>query len=132
VIVDTSVWIDYFAGRPTPPVLRLKRVITDERLVGLTDVIYTEVLQGIKSDDYLPFIERKLHDFPILRLEGLDDFRNAAELYRAARRDGHTIRNTSDCLIAAVCIRARWPLLHSDVDFDRLAKCSDLEVVAPG
>jgi len=92
-------------------------------------VIYAEILQGIKHDHELLIIERKLLDFPILRLEGLDDFRNAAQLYRAARRGGRTIRSSSDCLIAAVCIRAGRPLLHNDVDFDRLAGCSDLEVV---
>lgn len=129
MIVDSSVWINYLAERSSWQAERLDRELGQERLVELTDVIYAEILQGIKHDHELLIIERKLLDFPILRLEGLDDFRNAAQLYRAARRGGHTIRSSSDCLIAAVCIREGRPLLHNDVDFDRLAGCSDLEVV---
>jgi predicted nucleic acid-binding protein len=132
VIVDTSVWVDFFADRPTWQADRLASDVAEERLIGLTDVVYTEVLQGIQNDAHLRFTERKLLEFPILRLEGLDDFRMAVQLYRAARRSGHTIRNTTDCLIAAVCVRERRPLLHNDVDFDRLAACSDLVVVPPG
>jgi predicted nucleic acid-binding protein len=67
----------------------------------------------------------------VKQLEGLDDFRRAVQLYRGARRQGHTVRNMADCLIAAVCVWERRPLLHNDVDFDRLAACSDLEVVPP-
>jgi predicted nucleic acid-binding protein len=66
--------------------------------------------------------------FPILRLEGLDDFALAAELYRRARQAGVTIRKTLDCLIAAPCVRSGAPLLHADADFDRLASCSSLRI----
>jgi predicted nucleic acid-binding protein len=131
VIVDSSVWINYLAKKSIWQAKRLDRELDQERLVGLTDVIYTEVLQGIKHDHELLIVERHLLDFPILRLEGLDDFRKAAQLYRTARRKGHTIRNLADCFIAAVCIREKRPLLHNDVDFDRLAQCSDLQVVSP-
>jgi predicted nucleic acid-binding protein len=65
----------------------------------------------------------------IVDLDGLDDFRNAAQLYRAARRQGLTIRRTTDCLIATVCIREGLSLLHSDVDFDHLAVVSPLRLV---
>ena len=55
--------------------------------------------------------------------------RLAAEIHRATRRQGHPVRRTSDCLIASVCIRERRPLRHADVDVDRLAACSELQVV---
>ena len=129
--MDTSVWVDFFADRPGWQADRLASEIAQERLVGLTDVVYTEVLQGIQEKAHLRITERKLLQFPVLRLEGLDDFRMAAQLYRSARRNGHTIRNTTDCLIAAVCVRERMPLLHNDVDFRRLAECSDLQIVSP-
>jgi predicted nucleic acid-binding protein len=61
-------------------------------------------------------------------LEGLGDFALAASLYRTARREGVTIRNTLDCLIAAPCVRTGAPLLHSDADCDRLASCSSLRI----
>jgi predicted nucleic acid-binding protein len=129
VIVDTSVWIDFFAGRDTWQVELLAQELEDEYPVGLTDVVYTEVLQGIRHDSDLLAIERQLLALDILCLEGLDDFRAAAQLYRAARREGLTIRRTADCLIAAVCVRAGRPLLHHDADFDHLALVSALQVV---
>jgi hypothetical protein len=73
--------------------------------------------------------ERLLLNFDILRLEGLDDFRSAALLYRAARWEGLTTRRTTDCLIAAVCIREDRPLLHNDADFTHLTLVSPLSVV---
>jgi predicted nucleic acid-binding protein len=60
--------------------------------------------------------------------ESLEDFVLAASLYRTARDQGVTIRNTLDCLIAAPCIRTGAPLLHADADFDRLASCSPLRI----
>ena len=74
-------------------------------------------------------IERQLLALDVLQVEGLDDFRAAAQLYRAARRRGLTVRRTADCLIAVVCIRADRPLLHNDSDFDSLAEVSALDVV---
>jgi predicted nucleic acid-binding protein len=130
VIVDTSVWIDFFAGRDTWQVAVVSQELDDEQPVGLTDVVYTEILQGIRNDGDLLTVERQLLAMDILPLEGLDDFRAAALLYRAARRQGLTIRRTTDCLIAAVCIRTGRPLLHHDADFDRLAQVSALELVA--
>ena len=129
MIVDTSVWIDFFAGRDTWQVAALVRELEDEQPVGLTDVVYTEILQGIKNDATLIAVERQLLALDVVRLEGLDDFRNAAQLYRTARRQGLTICRTADCLIATVCIREDRPLLHDDVDFTRLAEVSPLRVL---
>ncbi|HEY6749422.1 MAG TPA: PIN domain nuclease [Mycobacteriales bacterium] len=129
MIADTSVWIDFFAGRATWQVELLAHQVEHEQPVGLTDVIYAELLQGFKNETDMLGAERQLLNFDVLRLEGLDDFRNAATLYRAARREGLTIRRTTDCLIAAVCIREDRPLLHNDVDFTHLALVSPLSVV---
>ena len=96
--------------------------------VALTDVIVTEVLQGLRSEREAALVERHLRAFPILRLETLDDVVLAAALYRAARRAGVTIRKTLDCLIAAPCVRTGAPLLHFDSDFDRLATCTPLRI----
>ena len=130
MIVDTSVWIDFFAGRDSWQVAVVTRELEDEQPVGLTDVVYTEILQGIKHDGDLLAVERQLLALDVVQVAGLDDFRAAAQLYRAARREGLTIRRTTDCLIAAVCIRADRPLLHHDADFDHLALMSPLRVVA--
>jgi predicted nucleic acid-binding protein len=128
IVVDTSVWIDVLAGRRTRQARRCVELIEGGDPVALTDVIFTEILQGLGSDDEAELVERHLRAFPILRLEGLDDFALAASLYRTARQEGVTIRNTLDCLIAAPCVRSGAPLLHADADFDRLASCSSLRI----
>jgi predicted nucleic acid-binding protein len=128
IVVDTSVWIDVLGGRRTRQARRCVELIEGGDPVAITDVIFTEILQGLRSDDEARVVERHLRAFPVLRLEGLGDFALAASLYRTARREGVTIRNTLDCLIAAPCVRTGAPLLHSDADFDRLASCSSLRI----
>lgn len=129
IAVDTSVWVDFLRGQPTPPVEVLRELVaTKPNEVVLVDVVLTEVLGGLREED-VQRVEQRLFAFNILRSERIADFRAAAGLYRAARRTGMTIRSTIDCLIAAVCIREDVPLLHSDVDFDRLAKITTLRTV---
>ncbi len=130
IVVDTSVWIDVLSGRRTRQAKRCVDLIEGREPVALTDVIFTEVLQGLRSQDEAELVERHLRAFPILRLEGLDDFALAASLYRTARKQGVTIRKTLDCLIAVPCVRTGAPLLHADADFDRLASCSPLRIFA--
>lgn len=128
IVVDTSVWIDVLGGRRTRQARRCVELIEGGDPVALTDVVFAEILQGLSSDAEAELVERHLRAFPVLRLEGLDDFALAAELYRTACNKGVTIRNTLDCLIAAPCVRTGAPLLHSDADFDRLASCTSLRI----
>jgi predicted nucleic acid-binding protein len=131
IVVDTSVWIDVLNENATPQAGRCVELIEGGEPVALTDVILTEVLQGLRSDREAQLVERHLRAFPVLRLEGLEDFVLAAELYRTARYAAVTIRKTLDCLIAAPCVRTNAPLLHADADFDRLATCTPLRVWEP-
>ncbi len=129
IAVDTSVWIDFFADKPTPQAHYLSTCIdTGFEEIALTDVVLTEILQGLKTDHEARRVEEHLSAFEVLQLKDLSDFRRAAALYRAARHQGVTIRRTSDCLIATVCIREQVSLLHNDIDFDRLASVSDLAI----
>ena len=128
IVVDTSVWIDVLNGVPGPVADECVKLIEAGDPVALTDVIFTEILQGLRSDREAAEVDRHLRAFPILRLDGLDDFALAAQLYRTARHRGVTIRKTLDCLIAAACVRTGAPLLHADADFDRLAACTPLRV----
>lgn len=128
IVVDTSVWIDVLGGRRTKGAKRCTELIERGEPVALTDVIFAEILQGLRSEQEAELVERHLRAFPMLRLERLDDFALAAQLYRRARASGVTIRKTLDCLIAAPCIRTGAPLLHADADFDRLAACSQLRI----
>ena len=130
IVVDTSVWIDFFRDRDSWQVEHLAQLIADDEGIALTDVILTEILQGLPDDRTARRVERRLAGFDVLRLETLDDFRRAASLYRQARTRGVTIRRTLDCLIASICVRDEIPLLHADADFDHLARCTALRVVA--
>lgn len=131
IVVDTSVWIDVLNDADTPQARRCVDLIETGEPVALTDLIFTEILQGLHSEREARTVERHLRAFPVLRLDGLDDFALAAELYRTARRAGVTIRKTLDCLIAAPCVRTRAPLLHADSDFDLLAGCTPLRLWQP-
>ncbi|HEY7962326.1 MAG TPA: PIN domain nuclease [Solirubrobacteraceae bacterium] len=128
IVVDTSVWIDVLNERSTSQADRCVELIEGGEPIALTDIVVTEILQGFRSEREARLVERHLRAFPILRLDGLDDFVLAADLYRMARRAGVTIRKTLDCLIAAPCVRTGAPLLHADTDFDRLAKCTPLRL----
>lgn len=130
IVVDTSVWIDVLNGVESAQAVRFEELLGDGSPLALTDVIYAEVLQGLRTEREAQRVDTHLRAFPVLRLAGLDDFRLAAQLYRTARRKGVTVRKTLDCLIAAPCIRAGAPLLHNDADFDRLASCSELRIFA--
>lgn len=128
IVVDTSVWIDLLNAVDSPGHRRARELIEGGAPVALTDVVLTEILQGLRAEEEADLVERRLRAFPILRLDGLDDFALAARLYRQARRAGITIRKTLDCLIAAPCVRTGAPILHADADFDRLASCTSLRV----
>jgi predicted nucleic acid-binding protein len=130
IVVDTSVWIDVLNDSATPQAVRCVELIEGGEPVALTDVVLTEVLEGLRSEREAQLVERHLRAFPVLRLNGLEDFVLAAELYRTARRAGITIRKTLDCLVAAPCVRTGAPLLHADADFDLLASCTSLRIYA--
>lgn len=125
---DTSVWIDVLNGTETGPARTCIALIGAGEPVALTDIVFCEVLQGLRTDREVAAVRHHLEAFPVLRLSALDDFALAADLYRSARRSGVTIRKTLDCLIAAPCVRADVPLLHADHDFDRLATCTALRI----
>ncbi len=127
IVVDTSVWVDVLNGTDSPRAARCIQLLEDGAPLALTDVIFTEILQGFRSEREANKVETHLRAFPVLRLEGLHDFALAAELYRKARRAGIAIHKTLDCLIAAPCVRQGAPILHADEDFDRLARCTDLK-----
>jgi predicted nucleic acid-binding protein len=131
IVVDTSVWIDLLNDVETPQSRHCAKLIEEGEPVALTDIVLTEILQGLRSERDARNVERHLRAFPILQPKGIDDFVLAAELYRSARRAGVTIRKTLDCLIAAPCVRTGAPLLHADTDFDRLASCTSLKLWSP-
>jgi predicted nucleic acid-binding protein len=130
IAADTSVWIDHFNAVESAEVGVLHDLIEADAEVAIVEVCLTEILQGFRRDRDVELVASRLLAFPILRLDELADYFRAAELYRTARRSGRTVRSTIDCLIASVCIREDTALLHRDRDFDELARCTPLKVVA--
>jgi len=127
VLVDTTVWIDFFADRSEAHVAALQELIEKEDDLCLCGVILAEVLQGIRSE--ADYIETKdyLDDLLFLPMRQAT-FVRAAELYRSLRRQGVTIRKPVDCMIASVAIEHDIRLLHNDRDFDHIANHSKLEI----
>lgn len=114
VLVDTSVWIDFFAGRNLPHVERLVELIDRGEDLSVCGVILAEVLQGLSKDLEYRKTRAYLDDLIYLDLPRRV-YLGAAEIYRSLRASGVTIRNTVDCLIAAACIEHGAILLHNDV-----------------
>ena len=117
LMVDTSVWIDFFADRDTPEVQILDRAI-DREPIGLGDLTLCEVLQGIRSDRQFRRVRDELWGLGVVPVVDTDIALKAAENYRSLRRRGITIRRTIDALIATFCIEKGHVLLHNDRDFD--------------
>jgi predicted nucleic acid-binding protein len=128
VLVDTTVWIDFLAGRDTPEVRVLERCLDAGGDVCICGVVLTEVLQGIREDADYRRTKARFGHFLFLPA-GQGTFVRAAELYRSLRRRGITIRKPVDCMIAAVAIEHDVPLLHSDRDFDPISKYCGLRVI---
>lgn len=130
VIVDTTVWIDYFRGSANRETVWLDRELGNQPL-GLTDIILCEVLQGIPDDRSFRRVHWDLMRLTIFDTGGAEVAIAAAQNYRTLRRRGHTVRKTIDCLIATFCIRSGHPLLHRDRDFDVFERELGLSVVNP-
>jgi predicted nucleic acid-binding protein len=131
VIVDTTIWVDYFQGVENPETDWLDTELDRQRL-GLTDIILCEVLQGVRDDVAGKDVERRLLNLEVFDSGGVEVALEAARNYRALRSRGHTVRKTIDCLIATYCLRGRHSLLHRDRDFDPFEKFLDLSVIHPG
>ena len=129
ILVDTSVWIDYFNGLASQETNLLDiALINDEVAIG--DFILLEILQGFRSDkDYETAKGHlmALHQFSML---SPDIAIKAAENYRMLRKKRITIRKTADVIIATFCINNRIPLLFSDRDFIPFTKLLELQSVA--
>lgn len=123
-LVDTSVWIEIF-GRERAVVI--DRDIRLDEIVTCPPVVQ-EVLQGFADEHAYAIAHESLVAFPMVDGDlPLDRWLQAAQLYRAARRAGVTVRSTLDCLIAASAIRHGLGVLHVDRDFDELARVTALQ-----
>ena len=130
VIVDTTVWIDFLSGAQNPETDWLSLQLGRQRL-GLTDLNFCEVLQGIRDDRSFARVQRELSKFEIFETGGVELAVAAARNFQRLRRQGHTVRKTIDCLIATFCLRGGHTLLHRDRDFDPFERVLGMPVIHP-
>lgn len=119
IVVDTSVWIDHFAGVMSAEVVRLHNLLGAAPIV-VGDIVLCEILQGARSEQIARDLQRRLEWFNIEPMLSPELAMAAAENYRFLRSKGPTIR-TVDLIIGTYCIERALPLLHRDSDFDRMA-----------
>lgn len=127
ILVDTSVWIDFFAGKHSIQTGLLSKAIEQTEDICLCGLVLTEVLQGIKSDKEYEKVKAILLSLIYLPITK-SMFINSALLYRAIRRHGKTIRSPADCMIASICIEHGIRLLHNDNDFEVIAHYTPLKI----
>ncbi len=116
IYADTSVWIDYLAGRQTRETEWLDELLASDRL-AMGDLIMAEVLQGVRDDLQFARVQRELQRLDVHTMGGAHVAVRAAQNYRLLRGRGITVRGTLDCLIATYCIDGVHQLLHSDHNF---------------
>lgn len=116
ILVDSSVWIDYFNGSITPETERLDALLGLEPL-GVGDLILAEVLQGFRRDRDYSAAKELLTSLTIYELLGRDLAIRSTDNYRLLRKRVSTIRKTADVVIATFCIEKNLALLYSDRDF---------------
>ena len=117
ILVDSSVWIDYFRGVVTPQAEKLDSLLGIEP-VATGDLILAEVLQGFVSDRDFNQARKLMTSLVVVDLAGQGIAIQAARNFRALRKLGVTVRKTIDTVIATRCIESKMHLLYSDRDFD--------------
>lgn len=128
IVVDSSVWIDYFNGRSTPQTETLD-VLLGVEPIGIGDVILAEVLQGFRSDHDYSTAKGLLMSLTVVEMLGVENALHCAEHYRKLRKQGVTVRKTVDVIIATFCILNQHALLFSDRDFDPFVEHLGLQAV---
>lgn len=128
IVADTSAWIEFFRGSAHPARAKLKELLERRADLAITEIVLMEVLAGRRSGEHVEQARAQLIALPVLRLEGIADFEQAAAIYRACRDAGYTIRSQLDLLIAVPVIRHGASLLHNDRDFEVIARHSSLKL----
>ncbi len=127
VLIDSTVWIDFFRGLEAPHTDRLKQLIVSGEDLCLCGHVLAEVLRGARHDEQYRKIERR---FKILEFLAMTEstFKFSADIYRHLRKNGITLKNTADTFIAAAALENDVHLLHNDSDFTFIAKEFPLKV----
>ena len=125
ILIDTSAWIEFLRNTGTPVCNAVDELLTEE--IAVCDAVRMEVLAGARDESHLSSLRRLLARAAVIPTFA-SDYEDAAALYRRCRRQGETVRKIIDCLIASTAIRAGVPILHSDSDFNVLARHTELRI----
>jgi predicted nucleic acid-binding protein len=129
ILVDTSVWIDYFNGQKTWQTDLLENLLSDVPII-MGDLILTEILQGFRSDNDYKTAKSFLSALPFHRMGGYQVAVQSAQNYRTLRKKGVTVRKTIDVIIGTYCILEDLTLLHDDRDFDPMVLNLSLKILS--
>lgn len=127
ILVDSSVWVDFFSSSPGPAGSELRHLIEEGEPFAVTGIVVAEVLQGLTRDSRS--IEEYLLQWDMIEPKGFATYCRAAAMYRNARANGVTL-STIDTLIAAIALERGMSLFTLDQDFARVARLTDLTLYA--
>jgi len=130
ILVDASVWIDYFNGRKTWQTNLLDNLLSDVPII-IGDLILAEILQGFRSDNDYKSAKSFLTDLQFHQMGSYRVAVQSAQNYRTLRKKGVTVRKTIDVIIGTYCIIEDLPLLHDDRDFEPMVSHLSLKVLSP-
>jgi predicted nucleic acid-binding protein len=130
ILVDSSVWIDYFNGNKTWQTDLLDNLLSDVPII-IGDLILAEILQGFRSDNDFESAKSYLSDLTFRQMGGYQVAVKSAQNYRILRKKGVTVRKTIDVIIGTYCILEGLPLLHDDRDFDPMVSHLSLKILSP-
>ena len=129
LVVDSSVWIDFFNGADRPAVGLLQQLLDHgEVRIVVPDLVLFEVLRGFRHERDLRHARQLMETLDLESTGGVELARTAAQHYRALRSHGHTVRSSIDVLLATWCIENDYALLHRDTDFDAFESLRGLRV----
>jgi predicted nucleic acid-binding protein len=129
LLADSSAWIEYLRETGSPIDWKLNDALeSKDAEVSTTDVVVMEVLAGARDDADRDELRKMLYGCSFLMVDGPADYEQAAEIHRACRRGGESVRKLTDCLIAAVAIRNGVELLQCDADFEVIARHTALRL----
>jgi predicted nucleic acid-binding protein len=128
ILIDSSAWIEFLRGTDSAVCRRVDDLLSAE--IAITDAVRMEILAGARDDHHLGQLRGLLARATVIPTTPAD-YDTAAALYRTCRRQGSTVRKMVDCLIAAVALGARVPVLHRDTDFEVLARHTGMQTCEP-
>ena len=132
ILPDTSAWVEELRKTGSSVHLSLRRHLDSGSEIAVTEPVIMELLAGARNKDELRAARKRMLAFPMLRVDNLVTYERAAVIWRLCRAAGEPVRNTMDCLIAAVAIREGASILHADRDFDVMARHAGLRVEPVG